>query len=80
MSTFEARSSPANAALAGGAAAPFGQRTGTWAPVALAVGAESFLSRLARSQSIGRRTVTRVPSPSRLRIVELAAVQLDQAL
>ena len=32
------------------------------------------------SQSSGRRTVTRVPSPSRLRIVDVAAMQLDQAL
>ena len=38
MSTFEAGSSPSNAALAGGAAAPLGQRTGKWAAVALAVG------------------------------------------
>ena len=79
MSTFDARSSPSNAALAGGAAAPFGQRTGKWAAVALAVGAESFLSRLARSQSRGMRTVTRVPSPSRLRDRQLAAVKPEQA-
>ena len=32
------------------------------------------------SQSTGRRTMTLVPAPSWLRIVELAAMQLDQAL
>ena len=40
----------------------------------------AFLSRLARSQSSGRRTVTRVPSPTPAADGQLAAVQPHQAL